>query len=492
MKQYIYVYRHKSYMKLAYRLLILFIAVVLVTLLLTYLIFVNNAKSSVVDGVSEEALRISTEVSQAINGERARVNEYQLLLKNPELADSLKFFIDTRLREVRNSYASEGIENVYTIMLIDDILKVAGDPADESALPLSQDDYAHLTFKRDLFTTGASAALKEPYTDEYGVWISAYSPIKSASGQVLALLGVDLPLGAFAVIENQVQKTLLYALLFGVLLSGLLSVLLSRSLTGPVNQLIDGLRDVRKGNLGTRITAKGSKEMIKISTAFNDMASELEEKENIRSKLNQAVSPAIAQKLLDEDFSTKGEIMVGTILFADIRGFTSISEAISAPDTIHFVNEFLSIGVPIIQEKGGIIEKFVGDEIFAVFGGPISLEDDANQAVHAALAIQERITAYNKTRSTSHLPELHVGIGICTGMIIGGVIGTSSRNNYTFLGSTVNEGSRICSLAKAGEVIINKNTYLRVRQNFDIEELPPSQVKGKQFALHTFLVKSKI
>jgi len=459
---------------------------------MTNVIFSLNAKKAVYNGVAKEASRIALEASQEISNNPLRVEEYELLASDTTQAASLKDSIDFALRSIRNQYAAKGVENVYTIMLINDILRIAGDPTDESEPPLTQADYAHLDFKKSIFEHGELRALDEPYTDDYGVWISAYSPIKNKQNEVLAILGIDLPLGAYSIIDTQVNKTLMYALLPGILFSIFLSLLISRNLSKPIDELIGAIENIRDEKLETRIDSIRNDEFGTIGKAFNKMASDLQEKDLIRSKLNQAVSPAIAQKLLTEAIRPDGELMEGTVLFADVRGFTSLSETITARDTIVFINEFLNISVPIIQENGGIIEKFVGDEIFAVFGGPIPLEEDAIMAVQTAVKIQSKIKEHNKLKREKNLPELNIGIGICTGVMIGGVIGTANRNNYTLLGSTVNEGARICSMAKAQEIIISQSTYLRVQRAFEADKLPPILVKGKEFEIHTFSVKGII
>ena len=454
--------------------------------------FSLTAKQAVIDGVVQEAYRIAEEAATSISGDQNNIAAYEQLMIDPSTAALHKDSIDHVLSSIRLMYAESGVENAYTIMLIDDVLKIAGDPTDDSQLPLSVHDYAHLELKKNIFTNGQTVALDEPYIDDYGVWISAYAPITDPSKKVLAIIGVDLPLGAYTIIDKQVSRTLLYALIPGVLLSAFLSLLISRNLSGPIEDVIQGIEDVRAGHMMTRIVSTRRDELGEIGKAFNGMVVELEEKEKLKSTLHQAVSPSIAKKLITEDINPKGELMEGTVLFADIRGFTQLSETITARDTIEFINEFLRHSVPEIQNHGGIIEKFVGDEIFAVFGGPVPLDDDALQAVSAALKIQSKIEKLNIERRAHNIPEINVGIGICTGMMIGGIIGTESRNNYTLLGSTVNEGARISGLAEKGDIIISQSTFLRVQHHFNVDKLPPIQVKGKEFMIHTFSVNGKM
>lgn len=448
-----------------------------------------NTKDAVVRGISEEAFRIATEAAAYISKDTVQTNSYKRLL-DPQIDKlSLKSSIDSTLREIRVQYARDGVENVYTIMLVDDQLLIAGDPSTDSAPPLSQKDYAHLDIKRSIFKSGQGLALKDPYTDDYGVWISAYAPLNNKQEKPIAIIGIDLPLGAYNIIDTQVNKTLLYTLIPCAFLSGLLSFLISRNLSNPINEIVHSIEGLTKGNLGTRILFNRKDEIGTIGSAFNKMAEDLEEKEKIKSILNNSVSPVIAQKLLSEDISPEGEIFEGTVLFADVRGFTNLTESMAARDTIAYINNLMNLSVPIIQDNGGVIEKFIGDEIFAVFGGPSPLDNDAELAVRSALDIQARINELNIKNKNSNLPDINIGIGICTGILVGGVIGTTSRNNYTLLGNTVNKGARICGLANAGEVIISQSTFLRVQKLFDIEKLPPAKIKGQTFEALVFRVK---
>lgn len=475
-------------MKLSYKIFFVILAVTIVVIILTNVMFSMNTKRAVVSGISDEAFRIATETADMINRDDEMIDAYAQLHSDRSDKDSLKVSINSFLREIRKEYAQNGVENVYSIMLIKDQLLIAGDPSEESEPILSQKDHAHIDVKKSIFSSGKGLALDEPYTDEYGVWISAYAPIKNKQKETLAIIGIDLPLGAYNIIDTQVNKTLLYTLIPCAFLSGLLSFLVSRNLSNPINQIVSSIEKLTDGQLETRILFDRKDEIGTIGSAFNRMAEDLEGKEKIKSILNSSVSSVIAQKLLKEDISPSGELFEGTVLFADIRGFTRLTETIAARDTIAYINSLMNLSVPIIQKNGGIIEKFIGDEIFAVFGGPQPLHNDAEMAVRSALAIQEEINELNVKNSSSNLPILNVGIGICTGMLVGGVIGTESRNNYTLLGTTVNQGARLCGLANTGEVIINQSTFLRVQNSFSVEKQTPEKIKGQAFDVLTFKV----
>src|SRR5690606_7503849 len=136
----------------------------------------------------------------------------------------------------------------------------------------------------------------------------------------------------------------------------------------------------------------------------------------------------------------------------------------------------------------GTLDKFVGDEIMALFGAPVSHPDDAVRAVRTALEMKEVLAEFNRERVAAGHSEVGIGIGINTGECVAGYLGSSKALEYTVIGDPVNTGSRLCSIAKAGEIIISENTYRAVRDYFEVVELPPTQVKGKAQALKIFNV----
>jgi adenylate cyclase len=152
------------------------------------------------------------------------------------------------------------------------------------------------------------------------------------------------------------------------------------------------------------------------------------------------------------------------------------------------LNEYFELMVEIIFENEGTLDKFVGDEIMALFGAPVAHPDDAFRAVRTALQMLRVLERFNEERMATGLPPIHIGIGINTGEVIAGYLGSSKALEYTVIGDSVNTGARLCSAAKAGEILISEFTYEKVKSYFDVRELPPTHVKGKERALKIFSV----
>ena len=210
-------------------------------------------------------------------------------------------------------------------------------------------------------------------------------------------------------------------------------------------------------------------------------ARKLEAEAITRERFARLLSPAIAQQVLEGKVAIAkgGEGRQTTVLFSDIRGFTSMSEDENAQVIVDMLNEYFELMVEVVFKYEGTLDKFVGDEIMALYGAPVSHGDDAIRAVRTALEMLEVLAELNRQRAIKGDPEIRIGIGINTGHVVAGYIGSSKALEYTVIGDTVNTGARLCSLAKAGEIIISAATLAQLGNLFDVVELPPTAVKGK-------------
>jgi adenylate cyclase len=219
-------------------------------------------------------------------------------------------------------------------------------------------------------------------------------------------------------------------------------------------------------------------------------AAKLEQEAVTRERFRRLLSPAIAQQVIEGRVEIRkgGELRTTTVLFSDIRGFTAMSESQPPSVVVDMLNEYFERMVEVIFKHEGTLDKFVGDEIMALFGAPVGHTDDALRAVWTALEMKAVLADFNRERLAAGVQEINIGIGINTGECVAGYLGSSKALEYTVIGDTVNTGSRLCSVAKAGQIIISQNTFALVRDYVDVEELPPSHVKGKSQALSIYNV----
>lgn len=219
-------------------------------------------------------------------------------------------------------------------------------------------------------------------------------------------------------------------------------------------------------------------------------AKKLEAEAVTRERFQRLLSPAIAEQVLSGNVEVKkyGELRETTVLFSDIRGFTSMSEKSDPQTIVDMLNDYFERMVEIVFEYEGTLDKFVGDEIMALFGAPVSHPDDPYRAVKTARRMMESLAVFNEERLARGQESVQIGIGVNTGDVIAGYLGSSKALEYTVIGDAVNTGARLCSAAGPGEILISEHTYARVKDYFEVEELPPTRVKGKAAALKIYRV----
>jgi class 3 adenylate cyclase len=269
---------------------------------------------------------------------------------------------------------------------------------------------------------------------------------------------VAVPLdGVRAPFEN-IQLSLLLAGGGALLLCAGLGVGLSRSLTRPVRDLVAATGRVAQGDYDAEVEVESSDEMGALARSFNEMTRGLLMREQYRSVLNKVVSADVAEELMKGDVELGGENRVVTVLFADIRGFTPMTAGMEPQEVIGLINECMERLSRAVDVEGGVVDKFIGDEIMAVFGAPVAQKDHACRAVRTALRMRAGIARLNAERAARGAPPLAVGIGIASGIAVAGNMGSADRMNYTVLGEIVNLAARLTDQAAPGEILISEAT----------------------------------
>ncbi|MEI7636185.1 MAG: GAF domain-containing protein [Syntrophus sp. (in: bacteria)] len=225
------------------------------------------------------------------------------------------------------------------------------------------------------------------------------------------------------------------------------------------------LTSVDKKNLGVMII-------------MDDISSE----KRVKSTMSRYMDPGLADQLLEggEDI-LGGKSTLATILFSDIRQFTTLTEELGAQGTVSLLNEYFTIMVECIQREGGMLDKFIGDAIMAAFGVPIAHDDDEDRAMRAAIAMINALNYWNRERVSQGKKPVRMGLGLNTDIIVSGNIGSPKRMDYTLIGDGVNLASRLESLCKKyhASILISENTYKRLRGTYRIREIDRVVVKGK-------------
>jgi adenylate cyclase len=223
------------------------------------------------------------------------------------------------------------------------------------------------------------------------------------------------------------------------------------------------------------------------------LSEKIEQERKIRSKMERYHSPAVIDEIVkgiisaDETEIRNAEL---SIMFADISGFTSVSETKKPEEVAEFLSHFFSCAVESIFAYGGTLDKFIGDAVMAFFGAPIPQDDHADRAVLAGLMMQRLVGDWNAERAKAGLEQVRIRVGINSGPAVVGNVGTEKRVDYTVLGSAVNIASRLESgVAKPGQLVISRNTFERLVGSFDTESLGEFALKGLQQKMPVYMVK---
>lgn len=221
-----------------------------------------------------------------------------------------------------------------------------------------------------------------------------------------------------------------------------------------------------------------------------DLAKKIEAEVVTRAELSRFLSPAVAEMVVQGkvELLRVGRMAEVSVIFADIRGFTSMSESESPQETVAMLNAFFTRMAQVIFRHEGNLDKFIGDCVMATWGPPSQHPDDAARSLKAALEMQAEIAAMNQAREEEGLKPISVGIGVNTGTAVVGYMGSSDRHEFTAIGDSVNTASRLCGLSKGQEILASENTVRRAGPGFLIEPVSVLQVKGKEKGVNTFRV----
>lgn len=270
---------------------------------------------------------------------------------------------------------------------------------------------------------------------------------------------------------------------------------IARKISLPITSLASATKVILRGKLDEvplpKVEKNPKDEVSVLTSAFADMVQGLKEKERVRGVLNKVVSSEIADEILKNDVHLGGEEREVTVFFADIRGFTKITEKMPPKEVIEFLNTCMTRVSKIIDSHGGVIDKYVGDEVMALFGAPLDKPKSVLNAITCGLDIVQSLKEWNDVREKEGKPRVEMGIGIHRGLMVIGNMGAENRLNYTVMGANVNLGSRICQIAKPNEILITERVYQGeyVRESVQVEDVEPVSLKGFSENIKIFKVK---
>jgi class 3 adenylate cyclase len=316
--------------------------------------------------------------------------------------------------------------------------------------------------------------------EEFDQFLQINTPLKRG-GEVVAILMLNkFANPVAAAVRDKTIKVV--ALSVGLLAVGLaLFAFVSSRMLRPLKALTTAAAEVSEGNLGTALPAARSRDEVgRLTVAFDGMLEGLRQRDFIRDTFGRYVTREVVDALLGSPDGLRlgGESRVVTILVTDLRGFTALAAKLPPHEVLEILNRYLERMVAVIQQHRGTIDEIQGDGILAFFGAPLAAPDDPLRAVACALDMQLALEAFNAEQGLRGRPEVGMGIGINTGEVIVGNIGSEQRTKYGAVGSAINMAYRIESYTVGGQILASPETYERVRDLVEVRGALTAEFKG--------------
>ncbi len=351
---------------------------------------------------------------------------------------------------------------------------------------LSGTNYYNLSIVESMFKSKTDNGNMRYKNDSGIVYLGSFKKIEFGGSGVIAAVEEEKVLEEV----NSLQRRNIYLLVI-VLASAILIVFFySRSITGPLVRLVGATREIIQGNFHVNIKNSSKDEIGNLTDSFIQMGKGLEEREKIKDAFGKFVNKDLAEQVIKGTIKLGGERKEVAVFFSDIRSFTAISEKLEPEEVVEFLNQYMTRMVKCVNDTRGVVDKYIGDAIMAVWGAPVSTGNDTENAINGALMMRAALAEFNTGRGGDKHPVIRIGCGINTGPVLAGQIGSDERMEYTVIGDTVNLASRIESLNKpfGTDILISEDAYTKVKDIFAVEKMQSIKVKGKSEAQNVYAV----
>lgn len=282
---------------------------------------------------------------------------------------------------------------------------------------------------------------------------------------------------------KQAAKSILSITLIITLISVILIFVVAHRMTRQIEELGKGVHRVNEGDLKEEIPVLTRDELGKLANEFNSMIKHLHEKLYMQKFVSKYTIKMIRDRYSNGQ-SLDGESRDITILFSDVRRFSNLTEKLSAKEIVKLINVYLNVQAQIIEKNHGVVDKFIGDQVMAIFDG----KDQADYAIKTAVEIQRAIRVLNTKRAELGAKTLNLGIGVNAGPAVMGNMGSKNRMDYTVIGDVVNLAARLCAIAEPGQIIAPIEMADKLSGNYPTTQLNPVWVKGRSKPIATFEV----
>jgi adenylate cyclase len=324
-----------------------------------------------------------------------------------------------------------------------------------------------------------------------GPYVTLFEPLPLA-GETAVRIALQRSLDDEMVPARELENNILLISMAGLAAATLAARSIARNVSQPVRQLAGYTKKVAAGDYTGRIELPREDELGQLATAFNQMTAGLAERDEFRDLLGKVVSPEIARQLMQSGVKLGGEEREVTVFFCDLRDFTGLSEKMAPTELLSLLNRYLDRMSTIIEKHSGVIDKYIGDAIMALFGAPVDQPDSAIRALAAAREMTDALEDMNQALVLDGQPPLSFGIGINTARVVAGNMGSKTRLNYTVIGDGVNLAARLETLTKdpkfATTVIVSDATAKASGELAYLRPLGEVTVKGKTETVQIYAV----
>lgn len=330
--------------------------------------------------------------------------------------------------------------------------------------------------------------------DQWGTWLSAHAPIFDSSGKMVAAVAIDIPKWRIDLEYSLLGTKGALAIGVGLMVSFFTTLVIARKVTKPLEDIHHAVNQIAAGGFDVDLKRPGIREFDQLGDALKEMGRGLKERETVKSAFASYVSHQVVDTILRTGVTPilHGERRRVTVLFCDIKGFTSMSERLKPETVVEILNSYFEKVVDIIFKYQGTLDKFMGDGLMAIFGAPAEDPFQEEHAIRAALEMKAVLRDLSDQFLKQHDLTFGIGIGINSGIAIVGNIGSSKRMDYTAIGDTVNLAARLESKTRElnADILISEETCNAVRGAFPggLEKVGSLTVKGRENAVTTYAV----
>lgn len=351
-------------------------------------------------------------------------------------------------------------------------------------------DYEPVRLARQTSAVGSVVAANRQGLERLFV----YRPVKSPETQARQnwVLLTEIDAAEMMIPVHKLRDELAVAIVILLITGIVVAHQVSRSVNRPLDALGDFAHRIGAGDFTARVNVTGQDVAGRLATALNEMAAGLQERDHVKEVFGRYIATQVSDEILKGQVNLGGAERQVTVLFSDIRNFTSMSEQMTPQQVVAFLNDYFTEMVDAVFENGGVLDKFLGDGLMAVFGSMSDEPDHPRRAVVAALRMQALLAKINGMRAVSGKAPISIGVGIHTDAVIVGNIGSRKRLEYTVVGDGVNTSSRIQALNKefGTTILISESTYQAIKDDFECRQMPDTHLRGKTRDLKIYEVVS--